>query len=72
MTGLSVGWSDQPFNENKPFGKGSVVGGDNIDFSRQRWEAIKAVKARTATPEQTQLVHDADLIYQEALALRGE
>jgi len=59
-------WDNAPFNENKPFGKGTVVGGDNIDHSRERWEAIKAVKERRATPQQTQLVHDADMWYQNA------
>ena len=72
MADLSVGWDNKPFNEDKPFGKGTVIGGDNIDHSAERWEAIKAVKARRATPEQIQLVHDSDQWMQNALAAREE
>lgn len=61
-----------PYNEKKPFGDGTPVAGDNIPFSQERWEAIKAVKARRATAEQTLLVHDTDRIIQEAIELRGE
>jgi hypothetical protein len=62
----------QPFNENKPFGKGTVVSADNVAHSKTRWEATKAVRAGTATPEQTLLVHETDRIMQEALSLREE
>ena len=67
-----AGWAEGKFNERKPFGKGTVVGGDNIEFSQQRWEAIKAVKSRTATPEQAALVLEADEKIQEAIALIDE
>ena len=72
MAEINAGWDSKPFNEDKPFGKGTVVGGDNIDHSRERWEAIKAVKAHTATPAQTQLVHYADLWIQHALEARED
>jgi hypothetical protein len=68
-----AGWDSKPFNEDNPFGKKStVVGGDNILHSKQRWEAIKAVKENRATPAQQQLVHDADIWMQNALAQREE
>ena len=67
---ISVGWAD--FNENKPFGKGTVIGGDNISHSRVRYDAVKAMKAGTASPEQMLLVHDADLWYATAMEARGE
>lgn len=64
-------WDKNPYNEDNPFGKKStVVGGDNIYHSKERHEAIKAVKERRATPQQTQLVHDADIWYQNALEQR--
>lgn len=63
-----TGWDSKPYNEKNPFGKGAtVVGGDNIEYSRMRREAIKAIKANRATPDQIQLVHDADAIIQECL-----
>ena len=67
---ISVGWVD--FNEKKPFGDGTIIGGDNIPHSRIRHTAVLAVKAGTASPEQMQLVHDADLWYANAMNARGE
>ena len=70
---MTTGWDIKPYNEDAPFGKKStVVGGDNIPLSAERWDAIKAVKAGKATPEQTQLVHDADIWMQNALAQRED
>ena len=69
-----AGWDK--FDEKRPFGKTTkfstvaVIGGDNIPHSQQRHEAIKAMKAGRATPEQVSLVHRTDEIIQEALALR--
>ncbi len=70
--GIKDGVSWAPFNENKPFGKGSVVGGDGIPFGKTRRAATLAVRAGTATPEQTLLVHETDRIIAEALEIRGE
>lgn len=68
-----TGWADGPFNEKKPFGKvDAVVAGDNIEFSQQRWDAIKAVRTGRATPEQRALVMETDRVMQEALGLREE
>ena len=72
MAELGVGWDSKPFNEDKPFGKGTVVGGDNVAHGRVRWDAIKAVKAGTATAEQTLLVHDADQWIRNALDKRED
>lgn len=72
MAELSVGWDSRPFNEDKPFGKAdAIVAGDNIEFSQARWEAIKAVKARRATPEQIALVHETDEIMKQAVSQRS-
>jgi hypothetical protein len=61
-------WDDKPFNEKRPFGRGAtVVGGDNIEFSRMRREAIIAVKEGRATPDQRLLVEDADRVITECL-----
>ena len=68
-----TGWDSAPYNEKRPFGRGAtVVGGDNIEFSRERRTAIIAVKAGRATPEQRALVEDADRIIQECLEGREE
>lgn len=69
MAGIEVGWDKGTFNENNPFGKATVVGGDNIEFSRERWDATKAMKRGKATPEQAALVRETDRIMQEAIAL---
>lgn len=71
MSGVTV--TMQSYNEKSPFGKSSkhsdvaVIGGDNIEFSRIRYEAIQAVKRGQATPEQRALVTETDTIIQEAL-----
>ncbi len=64
----NTGWAKEAYNEKRPFGRGAtIVGGDNIEFSRERRQAIIAVKANRATPEQRALVEDADRIIQECL-----
>jgi hypothetical protein len=64
----TTGWDPKPFNEKRPFGRGAtVVGGDNIEFSRVRREAIIAVKNGRATPEQRALVMETDAVIQECL-----
>ncbi len=62
-----AGWDSKPFDEKRPFGKGTIVGGDNIEFSRVRREAIIACKNNRATPEQRALVLEADAIIHECL-----
>lgn len=62
----------QPYNEKSPFGRGAtVVTGDNIEYSKQRVEAIRAIKSGSATPEQRALVSETDAVIQEALGTRG-
>ena len=70
--GMANGVSWAPFNEKKPFGKGTTVGGDAITYGKIRWEATKAVREGRATPEQTLLVHDTDRVIAEAMEIRGE
>lgn len=65
---VSVSW--EPYNARNPFGKSTVVAGDNIPFSRDRWEATKAVRLGRGTPEQIALVNETDLIMQEAVSQR--
>ncbi len=66
-----VGWLK--FNEKRPWGrKGTPVQGDNIDFSKDRWEATKAARRGKATPEQRALVEETDQVIQEALGLMEE
>ncbi|MQB00202.1 MAG: hypothetical protein GEU78_07910 [Actinobacteria bacterium] len=68
----SAGWDPKPFNEQNPFGKMStVVRGDNIEFSRARVDAIRAVKSGRATPEQHALVAEADQVISDALSKRS-
>ncbi len=63
-----TGWDPKPFNEKRPFGRGAtIVGGDNIEFSRVRREAIIACKNNRASPEQRALVMEADAVIQECL-----
>lgn len=65
---MSASWAD--YNEKRPWGrKGTPVRGDNIDFSRERWEATKAARQNRATPEQRALVEETDQIMQEALGM---
>ena len=67
-----AGWDKQAFNEKNPWGKGStVITEDNAAFSTVRRAAIIAVKARTATPEQTALVAETDAAMAEAVAGRA-
>jgi len=67
---------DLKYDEKNPWGKAGpgstivTIGGDNIEFSEMRRNAIQAVKSRTATPEQHALVREADTLYQRAI--RGE
>ncbi len=63
-----VSWDPKPFNEKRPFGRGAtIVGGDNIEFSRDRRLAIIACKENRATPEQRALVMETDAIIAECL-----
>lgn len=48
----------------------TIVTEDNIYASKARWEAIKAVQANKATPEQIALVRDADRVMKEAMENR--
>jgi len=65
---IPEGW--QPFNERKPFGNCHSFGKDGEKYGKIRWEAIKAVRDGTATPEQELLVADADAAMQQAMAER--
>jgi len=47
-----------------------VVTEDNVYASQLRHDAIKAVAARTATPEQIKLLQDCDRVMQEAMKTR--
>jgi hypothetical protein len=58
------------YNERKPFGNCHSFGKDGEKFGKIRWEAIKAVRAGTASAEQEQLVADADEAMQTAMAAR--
>lgn len=63
---MSAGWV--PYNESSPFGReATVIGGDNIQHSKTRWEAVKAMRQGRATPEQVALVQEADHVVQIAL-----
>jgi len=65
-------WDNKEFNERKPFGAGAtVVAGDNIQHSRNRWEAIKAMRSGRATPEQAALVHETDELFKDAMSQRS-
>ena len=65
--------ADLPYDEKNPWGKPSpfstivTIGGDNIDYSKMRREAVIAVQQRRATPEQAALVREADEIYRQVL-----
>ena len=63
----NAGWDTGKFNPEKPFGKGTVIGGDNIPFSKMRRQAIKAVQAGTANAEQIKIVMEADRVIKEAI-----
>ncbi len=68
-----TGWDPKPYNEKRPFGKGAtIVGGDNIEFSRVRREAIIACKQNRATPEQRALVEETDAVIAQCLGIEGE
>lgn len=60
----------RPFNEQNPFAGGPSFGKEGEKFGRKRWEAMKAMKNGEATPEQIELVEDADAAYQKAMAAR--
>ena len=47
-----------------------VVSEDNVMFSRLRYDAIKAMKNGSATPNQAKLVMDTDKVMAEAMASR--
>ncbi len=69
---------DLPYDEKHPWGKPNpnsvivTIGGDNIEFSQMRRDAVRAVQNRTATPEQAALVREADEIYSQAINGAGE
>jgi hypothetical protein len=50
----------------------TVVGGDNIEFSRRRVDAIRAIKSGRATPEQHALVAETDQVISDALSGRNK
>lgn len=61
-------WDNKPFNEKMPFGKdATVVGGDNIAKSKERYKAMQAIKNGTATPDQVLLVNDCDRLINQVL-----
>ena len=47
-----------------------IITEDNIYASKNRMRAIEAMRSGTATPEQAQLVMDADRVMQEAMEQR--
>lgn len=47
-----------------------IITEDNIYASKSRMRAIEAMRTGTATPEQAQLVMDADRVMQEAMEQR--
>jgi hypothetical protein len=56
-----MSWDTKPYNEKKPFGKdASVVAGDNISKSKERYQAMRAYKEGRATAEQVVLLHECD------------
>ena len=59
-----------PYNENNPFAGGPSFGKEGEKFGKMRWDAMKAMKDGVATPEQIELVEDADKAYQKAMAAR--
>ncbi len=62
---------DLTYNEKKPWGKhGHPIQGDNIEKSRERYAAQKAMRAGTATPEQVALVQECDLLIRQAIERR--
>ena len=66
-------WAKGAFNEKRPWGrKGTPVQGDNIEFSKERWEATKACRLGKGTAEQRALVEETDQIIQEAIELMEE
>jgi len=62
-------WAKGAFNENRPWGKkGIPIQGDNIEVSRDRWEATQACRQNRATPEQRMLIEETDQQIQALLA----
>jgi len=49
-----------------------VVTEDNVYASQLRYDAIKAIKNRTATPEQHELIRETDRVMAEAVQLYRE
>jgi hypothetical protein len=47
--------------------QGVVIGGDNIEFSRNRRDAWTAYRTGNATPEQVSLLRETDSVMQEAV-----
>lgn len=64
---------DLPYDEKHPWGKPTkfstivTIGGDNIEFSRQRREATQAMKRGNPTPEQAALVRETDVVISQAI-----
>ena len=48
--------------------QGVVIGGDNIEFSRNRRDAWTAYRAGNATPEQVLLLRETDSIMTQAIS----
>jgi hypothetical protein len=54
------------------FDKGdTLITEDNIEASKRRYEAIKAVKEGRATPEQRRMLEDLDKVMNEARRNNG-
>ena len=70
---MASGGKMLPFDEKYPWGKPApgttivAIGGDNIEFSRYRRDAIVAMRSGRATPEQAALVRETDEIYSQAI-----
>jgi hypothetical protein len=57
--------------DKKDFGmdrRGVVIGGDNIEFSRNRRDAWTAYRTGNATPEQVSLLRETDNVMHEAVS----
>lgn len=63
-------WASGPFNEKKPFGNASVIKGDNIGKSMDRYRAFNAARAGTATPEQRILLEECDRLINDVIDRR--
>ena len=57
--------------DNEHFNSGdTVITPDNVQASKQRYDAIQAVRKGQATPEQYKLVEDTDRVMKEAMQKR--